>query len=210
MTTKDSRGIALAGALFLLASTMAVNAAVLAAENTGARSPATPEGIVFGSLTYSFQKADGTVVSPEDMRTISYIVYFTPRKDDKRRVRNFFVGLLGGRETELASGSTKQGESLFVQRLPAGEYTISKIERDRWGQSAYVLTDMHFTVAPGKSTYIGTLKLKHHGGLRERINTEVLDDSETVIPMFKAENPRVAFEIETRLLTRFIDREMSP
>ena len=195
---KNEAGLALAPVLFLLASTLAIGAGALAGE----KAPPAAEGIVFGSLICSFEKADGTPVAPEDMRPISYTVKFASQGDGESKARRFFSGMVGKLEKVLVKTSTKDGERLFVQRLPAGAYTITTIERYRFGSSAsvWVWQMMPFTVEAGKSTYIGTLKLRHFGGAQESLEPAFVDDSARVIPMFKADRAGGEFDIRTQII----------
>jgi len=198
MRKKDA-GLALAPVLLLLASTLAIGAGALAAE----KAPPAAEGIVFGSLICSFEKADGTPVAPEDMRPISYTVKFTSQGDGESKARRFFRGMVGKLEKVLVKTSTKDGERLFVQRLPAAAYNISTIERYRFGSSAWIWVwqTMPFTVEAGKSTYLGTLKLRHYGGAQESLEPAFVDDGARVIPMFKADRAGAAFEIQTHIIS---------
>jgi hypothetical protein len=194
----NQEGLALAPVLLLLASLM-VGAGVLAAE----KAPPAAEGIVFGSLICSFEKADGTAVAPEDMHPISYTVKFASQGDGESKAHRFFRGMVGKLEKVLVKTSTKDGERLFVQRLPAGAYSISTIERYRFGSSALVFLwqSMPFTVEAGKSTYLGTLKLRHFGGAQESLEPEFVDAGARVIPMFKADSTGAAFEIQTQVIS---------
>jgi len=195
---KNEAGLALAPVILMLASTLAIGAGALAAE----KAPPAAEGIVFGSLICSFEKADGTPVAPEDMHPISYTVKFASQGEGESKAHRFFTGMVGKLEKVLVKTSTKDGERLFVQRLPAGTYTISSIERYRFGSSAstWVWQMMPFTVEAGKSTYLGTLKLRHIGGTQESLEPAFVDDGARVIPMFKADHAGPEFEIRTEII----------
>jgi hypothetical protein len=159
------------------------------------------EGIVFGILAPHYYNSKGEKLADKAIPDISYTLFFGTA--ESIAMKRAFSGL-----SESMDGNTKNPETLFAMKLPAGQYSIFKLYRPFAGTTGTVLTDMRFTVAPNKATYIGSLQIEFRAtrGLfgEERVAAnvafEVTDDAEKATNMYRERNPNLGYEITTNLM----------
>ncbi len=127
----------------------------------------------------------------KEVRKIKYKLHFGILDPQKEKVRG---------KSRVIKTSTDEEGTLFVLELPVGEYKVFSIDRTRFGGSAYVFTDIRFTVAPRKATYIGTLELQTQGVWLEGLLWPVHDKTDAVGTLFKETGQFSDLPIESRVM----------
>lgn len=153
------------------------------------------EGIAFFAVsTHLFRKGDGDLTD-EGTKVIAYSMSYY---DTSR-----FFGRTGSIE-----GDTKTPDFFVVRRLPAGEYSIHRMDASIGALSASVPTDIRFTVAPKAITYLGTLHLEFHenrstpGQYRTALpmGLKVADDRDNATKFFSKRYPDFSYDILANLM----------
>ncbi len=159
------------------------------------------DGIVFGTLVPQFYNSKGKPVGANDVPAIEYELYYGTA--ESIGLKRAFTGF-----TESISANTRQPQTFFAMKLPAGEYSLFKLYRPFPGTTGYVPTDVRFTVEPKKATYIGSLQVEFRAtrGLLgeervgEKIALKVVDDAATATRVYKERNPDAALDIVANLM----------
>lgn len=159
------------------------------------------EGIVFGVLTPRYYDSGGRQLSGKAVPEIDYELYFGVAEN--LGVKRAFSGF-----ADSIPGNTREPQTFFAMKLPAGEYSLFKLHRPFSGTIGVIPTDVRFTVAPNTTTYIGSLQIDFRAtrGLfgekrvGEKVALNVVDDATNATRVYKERNPDAAQAIATSLM----------
>jgi hypothetical protein len=159
------------------------------------------EGIVFGMLVPQVYDSRGKQLIGSAVPELPYEVYYGTA--DSLGVKRAFSGF-----TPSIAGNTQQPQTFFAMKLPAGEYSLFKLYRPFGRSTGAVATDVRFTVAPQKATYVGSLQIDFQAmrGILgaeipgEKIALKVVDDTAQATKIYKERNPGAGQAIVTSLM----------
>lgn len=159
------------------------------------------EGIVFGMVLPRSYDSRGKELTGDRAPDLPYELYIgTPESVTLKRVFSGF--------TQRISGNAQQPQTFFAIKLPAGEYTLFKLNRPLGRTTGDVPIDVRFTVTPSKAAYIGSLQIDFRAtrGLfgsetaGEKVVLKVVDEPAQAIPIYKERNPDAKPAIVTNLM----------
>ena len=162
------------------------------------------EGIVFGILHASSYDSKGDKHSMEAGPGISYSIRYGTSSNFLAQRFSLPIGA-----DQVLEGHTKFPEVFFAKRLPAGDYYVYELVRSTPSGSGRGHPDARFTVTPNKATYIGSLQVEFFGGRgllgdersAQRVEIRVRNELDKAIQQYKERNPRLPYEITTKLMT---------